>query len=201
MSRYHPWVAGLLTDNAQFSGTCHKRKVYFPGTYRWKSSLFLREYCTLETKLTWEISVAVSLVTFKGNASSMESVNFSFFYCWHSELGRNNAVPYTSYNNNRCEVKLWRELEERKLLRNFSSRLQTVEYKIYVLLIVHSNIMMVFLNQLDRKIFILIHLLYSSTCFQHYCAHLQVNNCISTAPGFVTLFGWQFSTQFTIGPS
>jgi len=29
--------------------------------------------------------------------------------------------------------------------------------------------------------------LYSSTCFEHYCAHLQEDNCISTASGIITL--------------
>ena len=58
-----------------------------------------------------------------------------------------------------------------------------------------------FLTNLMHKFFILIHLLYSSTCFEHYCAHLQEDNCISTAFGFVTLFGWLFSTQVTGGLS
>jgi len=40
-----------------------------------------------------------------------------------------------------------------------------------------------------HKFFILVHLLRSSTCFEHYCAHLQEENCISTAPGIVTVFG------------
>ena len=43
----------------------------------------------------------------------------------------------------------------------------------------------------------LIHFLHSSTCFEHYCAHLQEDNCINTASGIVTLFGWLFSTQVT----
>ena len=47
------------------------------------------------------------------------------------------------------------------------------------------------------QFFILIHLLHSSTCFEHYCAHLQEDNCISTASDIVTLFGWLFSTQVT----
>jgi len=33
-------------------------------------------------------------------------------------------------------------------------------------------------------------LLHSSTCFEHYCAHLQEDSCINTASGIVTLFGW-----------
>ena len=46
-----------------------------------------------------------------------------------------------------------------------------------------------------HKLFILIHLLHSSTCFERYCAHFQEDNCINTASGFVTLFRWRFSTQ------
>jgi len=42
--------------------------------------------------------------------------------------------------------------------------------------------------QLDAPILILIHLLYSSICFEHYYAHLQENSCISRASGIVTLF-------------
>jgi len=38
-----------------------------------------------------------------------------------------------------------------------------------------------FFTKLMHKFFILIHLLYSFTCFEHYCAHLQEDNCISTA--------------------
>ena len=39
-----------------------------------------------------------------------------------------------------------------------------------------------------HKFFILIHLLHSSTCFEHCCAHLQEDNCINTASGIVTLW-------------
>jgi len=38
-----------------------------------------------------------------------------------------------------------------------------------------------------HKFFILIHLLYASTYFEHYCAHPEEVNCISTASGIVTL--------------
>ena len=31
-------------------------------------------------------------------------------------------------------------------------------------------------------------ILFCSTCFEHYCVHLQEGNCISTASGIVTLF-------------
>ena len=43
-----------------------------------------------------------------------------------------------------------------------------------------------------HKFFILIHLLHTSTCFEHYCAHLQEDSFISTASGIVTLetSGW-----------
>ena len=57
----------------------------------------------------------------------------------------------------------------------------------YILLTVHPNIMIIFFTNLMNKFFILIHLLHSSTCFEHYYAHLQ-DNCISTASGIVTFF-------------
>jgi hypothetical protein len=57
----------------------------------------------------------------------------------------------------------------------------------YILLTVHPNIMSFFFTNLMHKFFILIHLLYSSTCFEHYYAHLQEDNCVSTASGIVTL--------------
>ena len=50
-----------------------------------------------------------------------------------------------------------------------------------------------------HEFFILIHLLHSSTCFGHYFAHLQEDNCVDTTSGIVTLFGWLFSTQVTRG--
>ena len=55
------------------------------------------------------------------------------------------------------------------------------------------------LTNLMHKFFILIRLLYSCTCFEHCCAHLQEENCINTASGVVTIFGWLFSTQVTGG--
>ena len=58
-----------------------------------------------------------------------------------------------------------------------------------------TSTMIVFFTNLMHKFFILIHLLHSSTCFEHYCAHLQEDNCISTASGIVTLFRRLFSTQ------
>jgi len=44
---------------------------------------------------------------------------------------------------------------------------------VYVLFTIHTNIMRVFISNLMYKFFILIHLLYSCTCFEHYCAHFQ----------------------------
>jgi len=38
-----------------------------------------------------------------------------------------------------------------------------------------------------HKFFILIHLLYSSTCFEHYYAHHQEEGRINTLSGIVTL--------------
>jgi len=43
-----------------------------------------------------------------------------------------------------------------------------------------------FFNNLMHKFFILLHLLHSSTCFEHYYAHLQNDNFINTS-GTVTL--------------
>ena len=43
----------------------------------------------------------------------------------------------------------------------------------YILLTVLPNILKVFFTNLMHKFFVLIHLLYSLTCFEHYCAHLQ----------------------------
>ena len=42
-------------------------------------------------------------------------------------------------------------------------------------------------NFLMHKLFILIHLLHSSKCFEHYCAHLKEDSCINTTSGIVTL--------------
>jgi len=59
----------------------------------------------------------------------------------------------------------------------------------YVLLTAHPNLMIIFFSSLIHKFIILIHLLHFSTCFEHYCAHLQEDNCINTASGIVTVFG------------
>jgi len=48
-----------------------------------------------------------------------------------------------------------------------------------------------------NKFFILIHLLRSSTCFEHYYAHLQEDNCISTTSSIATLFRWLLISQVT----
>ena len=45
--------------------------------------------------------------------------------------------------------------------------------KFDILLTVHPNIIIVFFTNLMDKFFILIHLLHSSTCFEHYYAHPQ----------------------------
>jgi len=57
-----------------------------------------------------------------------------------------------------------------------------------ILLTVHLNTVSLFFTILIHKFYILMHLLYSSTCFEHYCAHLQEDNRISTASGIVTFF-------------
>jgi len=62
----------------------------------------------------------------------------------------------------------------------------------------HYNYSLLFTN-LMHKFFISIHLLHSSTCFEHYCAHLQEDNCINTASGIVTLFRCLFSSQVRRG--
>jgi hypothetical protein len=64
-----------------------------------------------------------------------------------------------------------------------------------MLLTTHPNIMIVFFTNLMYKFFILIHLLYSCTCFNHYYAHLQEDNWISIASGTITFFRWLFSIQ------
>ena len=73
-------------------------------------------------------------------------------------------------------IKLWRPKKQR-----------TSFFQIF-LLTVHPNIMTVFFfTNLIQKFFILIHLLHSSTCFEHYCAHPQEDICIGTASGIVTV--------------
>jgi len=42
-----------------------------------------------------------------------------------------------------------------------------------------GTIIVFFFTNLMHKSFIWIHLLYSSTCFEHYYAHLQEDNCIN----------------------
>ena len=57
----------------------------------------------------------------------------------------------------------------------------------YVLLKLHSNITIAFFANLMHKFFILVHLLHSSTCFEHCCSHLLEDSCINTASGIVNL--------------
>ena len=71
-----------------------------------------------------------------------------------------------------------------KVLKNTEAYIEIFLY----LLTARPNITIVFFTNLMLKFFILIHLFYSSICFELYYAHLQENNCISTAPGIVTLF-------------
>ena len=75
-------------------------------------------------------------------------------------------------------------VQTRATLRQFFSG--HILNKLY-LFVLMCDLIFFFFTNLMHKFFILIHLLYSSTCFEHYYAHLQENNCISTAPGFVTL--------------
>jgi len=46
--------------------------------------------------------------------------------------------------------------------------------------LLHTIEVNLFFYQIQAQI-ILIHLLYSCTCFEHYYAHLQEDNCISTS--------------------
>jgi len=71
-----------------------------------------------------------------------------------------------------------------------------------ILLTVNHNIIILFLfTKLMRKFFILIHLVYFCTCFEHCYAHLQEDSCVSIAYGIVTLFGRLFSAQVMTGIS
>ena len=79
--------------------------------------------------------------------------------------------------------------------RQTTSKTTKLTFFFLVLLTAHPNIMSLFLTNLMHTFFMLIHLLHSSTCFEHYCAHLQEDNCINTAYGIATLFGWLFSTK------
>ena len=60
--------------------------------------------------------------------------------------------------------------------------------------------MVVYFTNLMHKFLILIRLLRSSTCFEHYCAHLQEDNCINTVSGIVTLerSEWSKLIQYTL---
>jgi len=70
----------------------------------------------------------------------------------------------------------------------------------YVLLTVHPNIKIVFFYQLEAQI------LYFNTFITFLymfrallCSSSEGQNCVSTASGIVTVFGWLFSTQATRG--
>ena len=47
--------------------------------------------------------------------------------------------------------------------------------------------MIVFFYQLDAQTLYFNTFIISSTCFEHYCAPLQEDNCISAASGIVSL--------------
>ena len=75
---------------------------------------------------------------------------------------------------------IWREIA-------ISSYYKHSSYIFHILLTVHPNIMIVFCTNLTHKLFILIHLLYSSMCFEHYHVQLKEGICINTASDVVTL--------------
>jgi len=96
-----------------------------------------------------------------------------------------------------CGIPSWRWLKMTETCRSLNV-VSNYCVNFYVLLTVHPNIMIVFFTNLIHKFFILIYLLYSSICFEHYCAHLQEDICINTASGIVTVFGWLFITQASL---
>jgi len=80
------------------------------------------------------------------------------------------------------EAVLWIRLEVKTRV--------TLQYTFLRFVDVHPNIkIVIFFTNLMHKFFILIHLLHSSTRFEHYCAHIQEDNCINTASSIVTFFG------------
>jgi len=70
------------------------------------------------------------------------------------------------------------------------------KYKILYLKQQKSKMIIFFFYQLDAQTLILIHLLHSRTCFEHYCAHLQEDSCIYTASTglFKMIVGVQLSS-------
>jgi len=92
---------------------------------------------------------------------------------------------------------LAQELHHKYLRQKCFNCGHTVEENLATRFIAIFWIMIAFYTNLMKKFFILIHLLHSSACFEHYCAHLHEDKCISTASGIVTLFRWLFSTEVT----
>ena len=72
-------------------------------------------------------------------------------------------------------------------------------YCFYVLLSVHLSIILA-IDQLNTQILVfLISLLYSSTCFEHCCAHHQEVKLYYTASGIVTLCRWPSGVHLRTG--
>jgi len=67
-----------------------------------------------------------------------------------------------------------------------------------VLLTVHLSIILAF-DQLNAQILFFISLLYSSTCFEHCCAHRQEVKLYYTAYGIVTLCRWPSRAHLRAG--
>jgi len=109
------------------------------------------------------------------------------------------SKPLFSVIIEQVPVSEWLRYKQLVSKRNVLVELSGKFLYLYVLLTVYLNIMIAFFTNLMHKFFILIHLLYSSTCFEHYYAHLQEDNCISTASGIANLLGSLFSTQVTSG--
>ena len=80
---------------------------------------------------------------------------------------------------------------------NITRRINTIFMFWYfdILLTVHLSIILA-TNQLNAQILVfVISLLYSSTCFEHYCAHHQDVKLYYTASGIVTLCRWPSGAQ------
>ena len=93
---------------------------------------------------------------------------------------RCNLATKLPASKKKIQVFAWRKLPEENICK------QNKRYFFKVFLTVFPN-MIVFFTNLMHRFLILIHLLDSFTCFEHYCAHLQEDNCISTTSGMVTL--------------
>ena len=59
--------------------------------------------------------------------------------------------------------------------------------------------MVLTIEELNAQIIFLTRLLYSSTCFEHCCAHHQEVKFYYTASGIVTLCGWPSGAQVRTG--